>query len=378
MSDPQISPIVPTNAAAIKRIQQQESRQIAQQIESQENLDQYLEVSVFRPLLSRQTFRELKSFVPTTPQKHVEEELIIDVESVDEAASRFQKNNYELNAQTLKILRSQIPINSTPEEILEKVLAVYADPALADEALEFLIQVAVGEFAAAAREARKRLHESRKREIIAGRNMGAYAREFAQEGLGSPTSLRDLYREITGKPREPLVLFEELAERFRYAKLKTVIHFLLHSLGSDLKAKGSSIERGELKRLIDETRSLQGILGVFRFFQSRMKLIEKEFSSNHLNLPSRVDFEILARLFVKLLAERFVNPDKILQTAAPLGVQEKIIAQIILYTQMRDALRQVAPRYYRNQRHQEELLKAFIDAIEKLEDQQEERDDGSV
>lgn len=371
MSDPQISPIVPSNAAAIKQLQQRESRQQAMQVESKENLDQYLEVSVFRPLLDRQKFKELKAFVP--PQKQIEEEQIVSVESVDEAAARFQENNFEMSAKTLKILLSQLSSQSTPEEILEKVLAMYPDPALADEALDFLIQVSVGQLAASAREAKKQLNESRKREIRAGRNMGTYAREFSKEGLGSPTSLRDLYREITGKPREPLVLFQELTEKFRYTKLKKVITFLLHSLGSDLRAKGPSIERGELTRLIDETRSLQGILGVFRFFQSRMNLIKQECASKKTTLSSQIDFELLSRLFVKLLAERFVNPEKILQTAIILGAQDQLMAQIIVYTQMRDALRQIAPKYYRNQRHYDELLKAFIDAIDKLEDQLEDQ-----
>lgn len=374
MSDPQISPIVPTNAAAVKRIQNQETHQLAQQVESRENLSQYLEVSVFRPLLDRQKFKELQALLKQAPQKAVEEELILDVEPIDEAAARFEQRNYELSAQTLKILRSQISAQSTAEEILEKVLAMYSDPALADEALDFLIQTAAGQLAAEAREAKKRLNEARTREIRAGRNMGTQAREFAKEGLGSPTSLRDLYRDITGKPREPLVLFEELTQRFRYDKLKTVILFLLHSLGIDLKSKGPSIERGELTRLISETRSLQGILGVFRFFQSRMKLIQNEFSNKHLTPPPGVDFEVLAKLFVKLLAERFVNPDKILQTADPLGVRGQLMAQLIFYTQMRDALKQIAPRYYRTPRHQEELLKAFIDAIDKLEDLLEEQE----
>ncbi len=374
MSDPQISPIVPTNAAAVKRIQNQETHQLAQQVESQENLNQYLEVSVFRPLLDRQKFKELQALLKQAPQKAVEEELILDVEPIDEAAARFEQRNYELSAQTLKILRSQISAQSTAEEILEKVLAMYSDPALADEALDFLIQTAAGQLAAEAREAKKRLNEARKREIRAGRNMGTQAREFAKEGLGSPTSLRDLYRDITGKPRDPLVLFEELTQRFRYDKLKTVILFLLHSLGVDLKSKGPSIERGELTRLISETRSLQGILGVFRFFQSRMKLIQNEFSNKHLTPPPGIDFEVLAKLFVKLLAERFVNPDKIFQTADPLGVRGQLMAQLIFYTQMRDALKQIAPRYYRTPRHHEELLKPFIDAIDKLEDQLEEQE----
>ena len=142
-----------------------------------------------------------------------------------------------------------------------------------------------------------------------------------------------------------------------------------------MKSKGPSIPREELKRLLDETRSLQGILGVFRFFQSRMKLMHKLFSSYGLILPPRLDFEALARLFVKILAERYVNSEKIMQTARYLGIEEEVAAQIIVYTQMRDAIRQVAPKYFRDMRHRDEQLKAYIDTLEKLEDQLEEEEE---
>ena len=150
---------------------------------------------------------------------------------------------------------------------------------------------------------------------------------------------------------------------------------MLHSLGADMKAKGPSIPRGELKRLFDETRSMQGILGVFRFFQSRMRLIQREFASYDLLLPSRIDFEILSRIFNKLLAERFLSPEKIMQTGKLMGTSEETAAQMIIYSQMRDAIKQVAPKYFRNQRHKDEIFKAFVDTIDHLEDKMEEEEE---
>ncbi|MES2274271.1 MAG: HrpJ domain-containing protein [Chlamydiota bacterium] len=379
MSDPHISPSVPVSPQAVKMIQQEATSEIAMQVESDEDLNQYFELSLFNPMTQAQRFRDLKDVRLSHKLEETasaEEGKVLEVEKIDEVASRFQRNNYELNARTLMILHGQIARSDTPEQILDKVRAIYADPSLADEALDFLIETTVDpEMQAKIREAKEILNAAQGREIKAGRNMGAQAREFSQEGLGSPTSLRDLYRDITGTAREPLKLFDELSEKFRYPKLKSVITFLLHSLGQDLKSKGPSIARGELKRLLDETRSLQGILGVFRFFQSRMRLISREFTSYSLTMPQKLDFELLARTFIKMLAERYMNPEKIMQTAKLLGVSEEVAAQIIIYTQMRDALKQIAPRYYRNPQHRDELLKAFIDALEKLEDELEEEED---
>ncbi|PIS01916.1 MAG: hypothetical protein COT85_07150 [Chlamydiae bacterium CG10_big_fil_rev_8_21_14_0_10_42_34] len=379
MSDSRISHIIPVNQQGVKELQKEAAALNAMQVESKEDLNQYFELSLFNPLAQAQKFKNLKDIHNKNQAKAEETEetevKILDVENVDEASERFQKNNYELNAKTLRILRSQVSAGDTPEDILQKVEAVYKEAALADEALDFLLETTDAQLMAATQEAKTKLNKDRGKEIRAGRNMGAQAREFAEKGLGSPSSLRDLYRDITLNPRDPLKLFDELAEKFPYNKLKSAITFMLHSLGSDLKSKGPSIQRGELKRLVDETRSMQGILGVFRFFQSRMRLIHREFGSYELMVPAKLDFEVISKIFAKILAERFMNPDKLMHTSKIMGISEEPAAQIVIFSQMRDALKQIAPKYFRDPRHRDELLKTFIDTIERLEDQIEDEEE---
>lgn len=382
MSDSHLSPIIPTSAAAVKMIQEQAATQRAVQIESEEDLSQYFEVAAFNPGQRVKQFKELHDIKTPSSSKgektsQANEKTVLSTEEVTLIAEQIQEKNYELNAKTLLILREQVLSSKTEDEILEKTNAIYPDASLADEALDFLIQTAPGmEQKNRIDQAKQSLNASRQREIIAGRNMGVQAREFAKSDLGAPTFLRDLYRDITGNPREPLKLFSELTDQFQFEKLKTAITFLLHALGSDLKAKGSSIPKGELKRLIDETRSLQGILGIFQFFQSRMNLIQRQFDKHALMMPSKMNFEALAKTFVKLLAERYINTDKILQTAKLLGIADEIAAQMIVYAQMREGLKQIAPRYYRNPQHKEDLSKSFLELLEELEEdlEQEEED----
>jgi type III secretion protein W len=375
MAEPTISHLIQSNAAAISALQ---AKSTAMQVESADNITQYFELAAFNPMQRSRNFKnldELKSYLQSNEGKEeedVEKPKVEAAAKVDDAASRFQKENFEMNAKTLLILKGRISADDTPEEALGKVLSVYPDPSLADQALDFLIETADPQTITILKVAKENLNKTFERQVKAGRNIGAQARAFSEAGLGAPTTLRDLYREITGSPREPLVLFNQLTEKFRYDKLRAVIHFLLHSLGSDLKSKGPSMPRIELKRLIDETRSLQGILGVFRFFLSRMALMHKLFSSFDLAFPGRLDFEVLSKVFIKLLAERYVNPEKILQTAKFLGIEEEVAAQIIVYTQMKDAIRQVAPKYFRDPRHREELIKSYIDTLETLEDKMEE------
>jgi len=382
MSDSPISHISSVSRQGIREIQKEVAAENAMQVESEEDLNQYFELSLFNPMAVAQkskTLKEIHTKDATKTEKSKEpDSKIFDVEQIDAIAERFQKNNFELNARTLTILRSKLGNDDSAEEVLTKVTDIYEEAVLADEALEFLTEVTEGQLLAATKEAKEKLNKDRGKEIQAGRNMGIAAREFSEEGLGSPSSLRELYLDITRNPREPLKLFDELTDRFRYSKLRVALAFMLHALGKDLKSKGPSIQRGELKRLIDDTRSMQGILGVFRFFQSRMKLIQRSFASYGLSFPTRLNFEIIARVFVKILAERFMNPDKIIQIAKVLGISEEPAAQIVIYTQMRDALKQVAPKYFRDPRHRDELLKIFLDALEKLEElleEEEEEDD---
>ncbi|HEY4254762.1 MAG TPA: HrpJ domain-containing protein [Chlamydiales bacterium] len=375
MSHP-ISSAIPVSAQSVKMMQQLVGAQIMMAVESQEDFEQYAETSpfvIYQRFLPMQTLKN--SSKKFEEKQALEETKVLQTQEVEEVATRFQQKNEEMLARTLLILRSSITEKDTAEEILNKVLRIYADHFLADEALDFLIETTRGRLQETIKAAKELLNKTFAREVVSGRNIGAQAREFSKEGLGSPTSLRDLYRDITGNPREPLQLFDELTDKFRYDKMKTVITFLLHAFGADLKAKGSSIPRAELKRLLDETRSLQGILGIFRFFQSRMRLILREFASYNLPYPEQVTFEKLAKIFVKILAERFVNAEKILGFAKLLGISETLVAQMILFTQYRDALRQIAPRYYRNQQHQAELLKGFIEALEELEDELDEKEE---
>ena len=299
----------------------------------------------------------------------------IQIENVDQISQQFEEKNPELHAKNLQLLRARISNKDSSEEILKKVLEAYPDVSLADEALDFLEATTSGELAEKIRDCKEKFNEISGREIRAGRNINVQARQFSEAGLGSPTGLRDLYRDVTGNPRDPATLFEELSTKYPFEKMKTVIAFVLHSLGTDMKSKGPSISRGELHRLMSETRSLQAILGVYRFFQSRMKLISSAFERQGLATTTRITFEMLAKLFVKFLLERYPSADKVAQLGVQMGISDEIIAEVIIFTQMRDGVRQVAPRLFRNDQHRQDILMAFIEALEDLEEQLEDSEE---
>lgn len=292
---------------------------------------------------------------------------------VKSKADEFQRKNPELKSGVLILLRDKIKPGDSKEDILKTLQEFYGDVSLADEAMEFLLETSEGELNNTIKEAKQEFEKTNGREIAAGRNIHTEAREAASQGLGSASNMRDLYRNITGTPRDSTTLFNELSQKYAFKELKKVVSFLLHSLGADMKSKGPSIPHGQLHRLLTETRSLQAILGVYRFFNGRMGLIDKMFAKEGLTKPAQMNFENLAKQFMGLAAERYPTGDKVLQTTVRLGVDKWLMAKIIALSQLRDAIREVAVnQVYRSLQHRDELYLAILEVLEDLEDELEE------
>ncbi|MBB64470.1 MAG: YopN family type III secretion system gatekeeper subunit [Waddliaceae bacterium] len=292
---------------------------------------------------------------------------------MQQLADKFAKRNHELGSKNLLLLREQLKEGMDPEEILEKVQEFFEDVSLADEALEFLEEGTTGELGEAVRKAKDELNSAHKTDITAGKNIRAKVREFSEKGLGSPTALRDMYRDLIHNPRPATQLFEEFATKFNYKQLSQVCKFLFHSLGADLKSKGASIPRGLLSNLIRESRTLQAVLGVYRFFFGRMNLVRKQFEDNGLTLPKQCTFETMARQFMRFAAERYPTPDKLLRGGKKLRIDDWTQAKIIVFSQMRDAVRQMAlDLIYKSVSHRDEVLQAIIELLEDLEAELEE------
>ncbi|NGX63566.1 MAG: hypothetical protein KR126chlam6_00978 [Candidatus Anoxychlamydiales bacterium] len=360
---------------SLQKAKMQQQRQVASKLA----LKAYREsgfniVAMKRNFKTLEEKRSLKKEVSKSSFADEEVEIVEAVKDAQDAAARFSSKNAELQAKTLLILRELIKEEDTEEDILKKVLDFYPDYTLADDALEFLYQTTAGTLQAKVLRAKQFLNDTYKREIIAGRNINLQAQVFSKEGLGSPTHLRDMYRDITGNPRTAHTLFDELTSQYDYQNMKVVIRFLLHSLGSDLKSKGPSITRPELIRLIEDAQMLQAILGVFRFFISRDKLINSQFDHFGLILPKGLDFEKLAKIFINLLKERYVTSEKIFLISKHLKISQEIAAQIVIYTQMRDAIRQTSLKLYKSIKHRQEILDTFIETLEELEEELEEEE----
>lgn len=330
--------------------------------------------TVFRPKKRSKTKKTLKTVGQKISKllQSKKEKRLLPTKLVKQKAQEHEKKNPELKSRVLQLLREKVKPDSSAEDIQEVLDEFYPDPMLADDAMEFLLDTSEGELHQQVQEAKDNLNESKGREIVAGRNISTQARQASEKGLGTPTGLRDMYRDVTGNPRDSNTMFQELSDKYSFKEMHKVVKFLLHSLGSDLKSKGPSIPKGELHRLMSETRSLQAILGVYRFYKGRMGLMQKMFKKAGLNMPKKLGFETMAKAFMTLAGERYPSSDKVLSQAKRLGVDDWIHAKIIAFTQMRDSIREMAmSQIFRSLQHRDELLMALIEALEDLEDELE-------
>lgn len=349
---------------------------LAKQVSSNESL-QASQEEVVNPFAAKfatkqKEIKTEKSAVQKMKESGETGEMILPIAQIKDAAEQFQRRNPELKSNVLVDLRKLVKPGDSKEDILKKIANFFPDPFLADEALQFLLKTTDGDLAETVKQAKSDFEELHKGEIKAGQYISTKSWEAQGKGLGKAESMLDIYRDIKGNSRDSTTLFEELSKKYAYSELKTVIDFLLHSLGSDLKKEGYAIPHGLLHKLITETRSLQAILGVYKFTRGRMRLIDKMFNEQGLTKPAELTFENIAKQFMSLAQDRSPSSARVSQTASKLGIENSVVAKIIVFSQMRDGVREVAMnQIFKTVQHRDELYLSILETLEDLEDQLE-------
>ncbi|MGR3973394.1 MAG: HrpJ domain-containing protein [Candidatus Rhabdochlamydia sp.] len=365
-----------SSASLAKQATRQAAQKLLQYSIAQESVNEEFqewgELSAWNPLALAKRSQTLEKRVKDKSKtdkhqgKEGEEESSHRIGKLQRIAQEFERRNPELKTKTLLSLHSLITIKDSPEEILKKLKTVYLDIALVDEALEFLIETSQDPLKTQLISARALLHQDFSKDVLSGRNIGAQARNYAAKGLGSATALRDLYRLITHTPFNAITLFQELSSSFPLDKMQVVIHFILHSLGSDLKSKGPSIASGELFKMMNETRDMQAVLGVYRYFARQMPRISQTMGKKSVT-PLNLSFELLAKVFTSFILEKYPTLDKAMLLSDKLLINNQPILQLMMYHEFIMAMRQVSSRLFQNDKQYQEILNCYITTAESLE-----------
>ncbi len=313
----------------------------------------------------------------TEQSKSTDEESAL-IEDISEAAEALEQQHPDLSSEDLIDLFLALHRGVTEDELLGLAKEKLKDPTLIDTALDFLTENSKGKEKTVAKRAKEELLLQSGREVSAGHNIGGSAYQFAEEGLGTATMLRELYRELTSKERSALQIFQELFSLYKFDRVLQGIAFLLASLGLDLNAKGPSIDPAQLKSILTDCQKLQGIVGVYAFFNRRMSLLKAEFERYGLELPKELNFESLSRTFLRILEDKYPSIKNLFAALKSLGLGEELIAQMLILGQNRDALRHTSRRLYRDEKHRQDLMKALEEAAEEIEDllDQEDKEEG--
>ena len=204
---------------------------------------------------------------------------------IKKAALRLAESNYEFNAELLEEFRKSLAPghdkSQHPQDILDLTIATFEDVSLADEALDFLLETTNQdpELQEKIQKAKNDLNLQYQEKILAGRNMGSIARKFARKGLGTPTELREMYRDIIEHPKTAHQLFDILYKEMTYEDLMTTIKFLQSSLGADLSKDVHSKSAPELIATVNEVKKLRTIKTAFSTFKNRISTMKSMFNN---------------------------------------------------------------------------------------------------
>jgi type III secretion protein W len=374
------NPIQPVTNDLVKT-QQAETKQMSQnaavvQEEMQQSMQSYLDqfsvntMQIIRrngETLEERVKKKARSESPQKNENETEQDVPLEIEATEEVSGYYENKNPEIKGKSLQSLKEQISKFDTPEDILQKIMETFPDPVMADAAFDYLLQVIPDELKEKIYTARSNFEKRFSRALKAGKNVLDESLKFSKDGLGEASELRQFYTEFSGNPKAPLDLFEELLVKFTFEKMKQAIGFWLSALGADLNSKGSSIEKGELHKLIDETRTLQAILGVYKYFASKQKELILSLARKDTAATPEMNYQNLAKIFVKILQDIYPSPDKILSIKHELHIEQYLHAQESVLNIMCSGINGVAPRLFRNEKHKKELMSCFLIALEAID-----------
>jgi predicted transcriptional regulator len=259
---------------------------------------------------------------------------------------------------------------------LNIVHGFYPEPTIGEYVLKALAKATTGKPKEIVDEALKTHSERFSREIKAQASILESLEQAKAGKAETPKVLEKVYRDFIEKPLAANQMLSELLEKYGPKDSRKITAYLLHSLGSDLKAHGAAIEPGRLSSLVTEIRGLQSVIGVLQFFKARVKLIDFLLKRENLPLPPNLKFEELAKTFVALAQERYPSPEKVTQSIAKFGAAMEILSKIIIISQMRDGTREVSLKLFRRDENRDDsienrdkLFHAIIEALDGLEDE---------
>lgn len=313
----------------------------------------------FRPLAERKKASETSEKKPT---KSTEEKMQEDL------ADKHSSDSTEISAQDLRSLRDSIAPDASPDDILKAVQEKFSDPVLASRALDYLdasVSSSDGALKNAIIQAKTTYNTTHKQAIVGGKNIQFTTHQFASELKVSPSSLRQLYLEVTSKENTCKQMFTLLTERYLFPDMKAVTSFLLNGISADMKSEGSSIPSAKLMLLMGEIRNLEAVVDSYQIFESAFPRMQQNAQAEGLSFPDHVNFVSLAESFQKLVGDNYPLAKKC-ETEVQSLVGPDTDLQSIVLNNFFTAARNVSPRFFESVGKRDAFLTALANALDNI------------
>ncbi len=116
-------------------------------------------------------------------------------------------------------------------------------------------------------------------EIQAGLNISTVAEEFSGEGIGDVQQLRNFYRDVVLDYASVNDAYKQITQKHPDTDFVKSVNFLLRSLAADLNAGNHSMDKIQLKQIMDDMYQLKLLNGMHDQCQDLLGRVQHNFSS---------------------------------------------------------------------------------------------------
>jgi type III secretion protein W len=286
--------------------------------------------------------------------------------------NQLQGERGSLNAaqlsKLLAALRARLPTD--PDLILRDAGDHFADVTEQYAALEAVLEE-LGrrhgdrELRKAAKKASDTLWARHASEIIAGLQARPVAERFAHGDVEQFQALRDAYRAQVQEQPSMLESLQRLRKRFGDDHLERQIAFLIAAGGRDLDALVSSVDKEQLRQVIDNLSRLQ----VISSMRAQAGTILARMKSRFGVTGGKRDWDLLEDTMV-LIQDKWVAGPKIEALSGALSLRD-LEGEIYFLRELNAFFRTIPVKTYDDPERRERLLQASQDALDHLVQREE-------
>lgn len=288
-----------------------------------------------------------------------------------ETAKKFNKKNAELNPDNLLSLAEEIDEADSEEEILNKIKNLFPDDFLADQAFDFLLEVTTGPLNEKIISLQENHFKEHNKAILAGRNITESALKYSKELSKPPKEMREQYISFLDSQKGLVDQFWDiLGASPTYKDYNLKVNFLRHSLGEDLHADASSIEKEKLMVLVKQSNALQVLGTVPKELDARWKTMKLGFKEAELPFPQKLDLLNMTKIEFNLLRERYPTQEKVVHLAEEAGVTQTK-GLIVVVESLLAVSQKIHHKLYTTGQHRTDVIKSIVDAATDLYQKEE-------